>query len=60
MAQAATPTAQAAPVARPKRRNIRLEAAWLTFKRDKSAIVSLTLLLIIIVACVIAPLLPIL
>ncbi len=59
MAQAATPTAQAAPVARPKRRNIRLEAAWLTFKRDKSAIVSLTLLLIIIVACVIAPLLPI-
>lgn len=44
---------------RPRRRNIRLEAAWLAFKRDKTAIVSLSLLLIIIVACVVAPLLPI-
>lgn len=57
MAEAAT--AAALPVERPRRRNIRLEAAWLAFKRDKSAIVSISLLLIIIVACVIAPLLPI-
>lgn len=57
MAEAAT--AAALPVERPRRRNIRLEAAWLAFKRDKTAIVSLSLLLIIIVACVVAPLLPI-
>ena len=57
MAEAAT--AAALPVERPRRRNIRLEAAWLAFKRDKSAIVSISLLLIIVVACVIAPLLPI-
>lgn len=54
-----TATAAALPVERPRRRNIRLEAAWLAFKRDKTAIVSLSLLLIIIVACVVAPLLPI-
>ncbi len=53
----AVPTA-VAPAARPKRRNIRLEAAWLSFKRDKTAIVSLSLLLIVVVACLIAPLLP--
>ncbi len=58
MAEAAT-AAAALPVERPRRRNIRLEAAWLAFKRDKTAIVSLSLLLIIIVACVVAPLLPI-
>lgn len=57
MAEAAT--AAALPVERPRRRNIRLEAVWLAFKRDKTAIVSLSLLLIIIVACVVAPLLPI-
>ncbi len=57
MAAATSTTAPAAAV-RPKRRNIRLEAAWLSFKRDKAAIVSLTLLLVIVVACVIAPLLP--
>lgn len=57
MAEAAT--AAALPVERPRRRNIRLEAAWLAFKHDKSAIVSISLLLIIVVACVIAPLLPI-
>lgn len=36
----------------------RRAAAWLAFKRDKGAIVSLALLLVIVVLCVIAPLLP--
>lgn len=41
------------------RRRTRLDAAWTAFKRDKSAIISVTLLLIIVVLCLIAPLLPI-
>ena len=37
----------------------RRSAAWLAFKRDKSAIITVTLLFIIIIACLIAPLIPI-
>lgn len=40
------------------RRRTRASAAWLSFKRDKAAIVSLALLLVIVVACLAAPLLP--
>ena len=41
-----------------KRPNLRLQAALHALKRDKGAIISLSLLLIIVVVCLIAPLLP--
>ncbi len=41
-----------------KRPNLRLQAALHALKKDKGAIISLTLLLIIAVVCLIAPLLP--
>lgn len=41
-----------------KRPNLRLQSALHALKRDKGAIISLILLLIIVVACLIAPLLP--
>lgn len=49
--------AEAAKAAK-KNHMTRREAAWLAFKHDKGAIVSLSLLLIIVVVCLIAPLLP--
>lgn len=47
-----------APGEQPKKWT-RADAAWLSFKKDKTAIVSITLLLIVVVACLIAPLLPV-
>ena len=44
---------------KPKRQWTRASAAWSAFKHDKSAIVSITMLVIIVIACLIAPLLPI-
>ncbi|MBS5451328.1 MAG: ABC transporter permease [Coriobacteriia bacterium] len=46
-----------APGEQPKKWT-RFDAAWLAFRKDKTAVVSITLLAIIIVACLIAPLLP--
>ncbi len=40
------------------RRHTRRTAAWQAFLRDRSAVVSFVLLVVIIVACVVAPLLP--
>ena len=56
-AQSAFDAAAAAKAAK-KNHMTRREAAWLAFKRDKGAIISLSLLLIIVVVCLIAPLLP--
>ncbi len=56
-AQSAFDAVAAAKVAK-KNHMTRREAAWLAFKRDKGAIISLSLLLIIVVVCLIAPLLP--
>jgi peptide/nickel transport system permease protein len=58
---AAEMTASRTPApAEPKKKQwTRASAAWTAFKHDKSAIVSITLLIIIVVACLIAPLLPI-
>ncbi|MEE8715633.1 MAG: ABC transporter permease [Coriobacteriales bacterium] len=53
-AQAGVPKA-----GKPKRQWTRASAAWSAFKHDKSAIVSITMLVIIVIACLIAPLLPI-
>lgn len=50
--------AELAPGEQPKKWT-RFDAAWLSFKKDKTAIVSITLLLIVVVMCLIAPLLPI-
>ncbi len=44
---------------KPKRQWTRASAAWSAFKHDKSAIVSITMLVIIVITCLIAPLLPI-
>ena len=41
------------------RRRTRASAAWLAFRRDKTAIVSVSLLLVVVVACLLAPLLPV-
>jgi peptide/nickel transport system permease protein len=53
-AQAGVPKA-----GKPKRQWTRASAAWSAFKHDKSAIVSITMLVIVVIACLIAPLLPI-
>lgn len=54
---AAAPATAATAAGRLKsRRHIRLQAAWSAFKRDKTAVVSISILLLIVVACVLAPL----
>ena len=40
-------------------RHIRRDAAWMAFRQDRAAVVSVTLLLVIVALCVIAPALPI-
>ena len=53
-----TPVAPEAGQGAPAKKWTRADAAWLAFKKDKSAVVTITLLAVIVVLCVIAPLLP--
>lgn len=53
---ASAPAAE--PATAPKKKWTRADAAWLAFRKDKAAIVTITLLVVIVVLCVAAPLLP--